>query len=76
MAAKKPYVAPVLRPISKEEAERIAGGPDGLETLGAPHVNPTGEPVSNVRLTIVSVEGDFDASTAGALGDLIGELLQ
>lgn len=80
MAAKKkpkPYVAPTFRPISKGEAERIAGGPDALETLGQPHVNPPSMPVGTVKLTVVSVEGsDVDAATMGTIGELVGKLLR
>jgi hypothetical protein len=68
MAAKKqrkPYVAPKLTPISREEAERRAGG----------LWPPPGRPVSNIRVTVVSVEGEVNESTGAALGELLKRLL-
>jgi hypothetical protein len=73
---KKPYAPPTVRPISKSEAERIAGGPEELSALGAPYVHPPGEPVASLKMTVVVVEGDLDEATAGAIGNLIGGLLR
>jgi len=75
--AKKPYVAPSLRPVSKAEAERIAAraGAD-LSVLGEPYKPPPSEPVATMRIAIVTVEGDADPATMGALGELLGKLLR
>jgi hypothetical protein len=74
---KKPYTAPTLRPVSKAEAERIAArAGEDLSALGEPYRQPAGEPVATVRIAIVTVEGDADAATMGALGELLGKLLR
>jgi len=74
---KRPYVAPALRPVSKAEAERIAArAGEELSTLGEPYKPPPGEPVATVRIAVVTVEGDADPATMGALGELLGKLLR
>ena len=74
-AEKKPYTQPAIRPVSKEEAEHIAGAPDGPSAFSPPYAHPPGESVGTLRITVVSIKGDVDVATAGKLGELVGKLL-